>query len=77
MARSGRIGEDQVRSRTSQERRENIMSEVAVPSRRPVAAFVAAGAVVLLLGGTVLLWAHLGTAVFFEMMRAGFVACFG
>jgi hypothetical protein len=53
------------------------MSEVAVPPRRPVAALVVASVVVLVLGGTVMLWAHLGTAVFFEMMRAGFVACFG
>jgi hypothetical protein len=37
----------------------------------------AAGAIVLLLAGTVLLWAHYGTTVFFETIRAGFVACFG
>jgi hypothetical protein len=30
-----------------------------------------------LLGGSVLLWAHYGTTVFFETIRAGFVACFG
>jgi hypothetical protein len=24
-----------------------------------------------------LLWAHYGTAVFFEMIRTGFMACFG
>jgi hypothetical protein len=29
------------------------------------------------LGGTVLLWAHYGTTVFFETIRAGFSACFG
>ena len=28
-------------------------------------------------GGTVALWAHYGTAIFFEMIRAGLVACFG
>jgi hypothetical protein len=33
--------------------------------------------VVLALAGTSLLWAHYGTAVFFETIRAGFVACFG
>jgi len=39
---------------------------------------LAAGAVVALaLGGTVLLWAHYGTTVFFETIRAGFAACFG
>lgn len=35
------------------------------------------GAITLLLAGTVLLWAHYGTTVFFETIRAGFVACFG
>jgi hypothetical protein len=39
---------------------------------------LAAGALVALaLGGTVLLWAHYGTTVFFETIRAGFSACFG
>ena len=37
-----------------------------------VSAFVA-----LALAGTVLLWAHYGTTVFFETIRAGFSACFG
>jgi hypothetical protein len=31
----------------------------------------------LALGGSVLLWAHYGTTVFFETIRAGFAACFG
>lgn len=31
----------------------------------------------LVLAGTVALWAHYGTAVFFEMIRTGFAACFG
>jgi len=34
-----------------------------------------AGAIAI--AGTVLLWAHYGTAVFFETIRAGFAACFG
>jgi fructose-specific phosphotransferase system IIC component len=38
---------------------------------------LAAGAVVCLLAGTIMLWAHYGTAVFFETIRAGFMACFG
>jgi hypothetical protein len=38
---------------------------------------VAAGATTLLLVGTILLWARYGTTVFFETIRAGFVACFG
>lgn len=33
-----------------------------------------AGAAILL--GTLLLWFHYGTAVFFEMIAAGFNACF-
>ena len=28
------------------------------------------------IAGTALLWAHYGTAVFFEMVRAGWAACF-
>ena len=36
-----------------------------------------AGAAGLLFASTVLLWAHYGTTVFFEMIRAGFIACFG
>jgi hypothetical protein len=31
----------------------------------------------LALAGSVLLWAHYGTTVFFETIRAGFAACFG
>jgi hypothetical protein len=34
-------------------------------------------AVALALTGTVLLWAHYGTTVFFETIRVGFSACFG
>ena len=34
---------------------------------------IIAGAAV---AGTVLLWAYYGTAVFFEMVRAGWAACF-
>jgi hypothetical protein len=35
----------------------------------------AAGAALLLLG-TLALWMHYGTAVFFEMLASGFAACF-
>jgi len=42
---------------------------------RPLLA--AAGAVACLLAGTITLWAHYGTAVFFETIRSGFIACFG
>lgn len=39
-----------------------------------VAGSAAAGAVLLL--GTLALWAHYGTAVFFEMLASGIAACF-
>jgi hypothetical protein len=42
---------------------------------RPLLA--AGGAVAFLLAGTIALWAHYGTAVFFETIRAGFIACLG
>ncbi|MCX7312863.1 MAG: hypothetical protein WCG92_06305 [Hyphomicrobiales bacterium] len=45
------------------------------PGRGPL--LVVAGAVGLLLAGTVALWASYGTAVFFETIRSGLVACFG
>ena len=38
---------------------------------------VASAFIALALIGTGLLWAHYGTAVFFETIRAGFSACFG
>jgi hypothetical protein len=59
------------------------MPEITAPARamsRPLRAVVVAVALALVaavLGGTVLLWAHYGTTVFFETIRAGFAACFG
>jgi hypothetical protein len=44
---------------------------------RPVTRPLWAAAVALLLAGTTLLWVHYGSAVFFETIRAGYVACFG
>jgi hypothetical protein len=41
---------------------------------RPVLLLAFAGA--LLLAMTFMLWAYYGTAVFFEMVRAGWTACF-
>jgi hypothetical protein len=41
---------------------------------RPLA--LATAAVVLLIAGTVALWAHYGTAVFYETILAGIAACF-
>jgi hypothetical protein len=42
---------------------------------RPV--ILAGAAITLALAGTLWLWANFGVAVFFETIRAGFVACFG
>ena len=47
----------------------------AAPRRGAI--LLAAGAMGLILAGTVALWANYGTAVFFETIRAGFVMCFG
>jgi hypothetical protein len=53
------------------------MPEIAAHNR-PSRPMLALGAfVAVALGGTVLLWAHYGTTVFFETIRAGFSACFG
>jgi hypothetical protein len=38
---------------------------------------VAGAAVVVLLAGTVWLWAQYGSTIFFETIRAGFAGCFG
>lgn len=40
---------------------------------RPLVAV--AGAVAVALAGTLALWAHYGTAVFYEMILAGIAAC--
>jgi hypothetical protein len=34
------------------------------------------GGIAALLAATLVLWAYYGTAVFFEMLRAGWAACF-
>lgn len=44
------------------------------PSSRVL--LIAGAVVVVLLGGTLALWAHVGTTVFFETIRAGIMACF-
>jgi hypothetical protein len=53
------------------------MPETIAPARFSGPLFVVTALVALAFAGTVLLWAHYGTAVFFETIRAGFVACFG
>lgn len=54
-----------------------IMPQILARPRVSGSLFVASALVALALIGTGLLWAHYGTAVFFETIRAGFVACFG
>jgi hypothetical protein len=49
------------------------VSEATPLSSRPLV-LIAAGAGVLV-AGTVALWAHYGTAVFYEMIVAGIAAC--
>jgi hypothetical protein len=39
--------------------------------------FIVGTVVVLLLAGTIALWAHYGSTVFFEVIRTGLAACFG
>jgi len=53
------------------------MADIASSSPRLGGRPMVALAVVIgaLLAATVALWAHYGTAVFFEMIRAGFAAC--
>jgi hypothetical protein len=44
-------------------------------SRASRALVLAAAAAAVVLGGTIALWAHYGTAVFYEMIVAGIAAC--
>jgi hypothetical protein len=46
---------------------------LTVPHSRPL--IVIAAVAGILLAGTVALWAHYGTAVFYEMIVAGLAAC--
>ena len=45
--------------------------------RRHALPLLLGGIVVSLLAGTIMLWAHYGTAIFLEMIQSGLVACFG
>jgi hypothetical protein len=49
---------------------------VPTPLRFPSGAALAAGAAGIVVAGTLVLWVHYGGAVFFEMIAAGFRACF-
>jgi hypothetical protein len=50
-------------------------ASVAEPALSRAVILIAA-VIGILLAGTVALWAHYGTAVFYEMIAAGFAACF-
>jgi hypothetical protein len=54
------------------------ISAVLPPARRVAPAIAVGGAVLgaAILLGTLTLWFHYGTAVFFEMIASGFAACF-
>ena len=54
------------------------MSETssAVTFRLSPPLLIVAAVVGILLAGTVALWAHYGTAVFYEIIAAGIAACF-
>ena len=53
------------------------MSDAVVTARRALPTLIVATALGLVFAGTLALWFHYGTAVFFELIRAGLVACFG
>lgn len=54
------------------------MAETEIASQatlsRPL--LIIAGVFIVLIAGTVALWAHYGTTVFYEMILAGIAACF-
>jgi hypothetical protein len=53
------------------------MSAISAPRLMSRPLIAAAAAMVLVLAGTIWLWAQYGTTIFFETIRSGFVACFG
>ena len=54
---------------------EDALTTEVAPRRGAI--LLAAAVIGAILAGTIALWAHYGTAVFFETIRAGFAACFG
>jgi hypothetical protein len=59
-----------------QEEDKAAMRETVAPPSMSRSLLIAAAAIVAVMA-TVVLWAHYGATVFFETIRAGFVACFG
>ena len=53
------------------------MRETVAPRFMSRPLILAAAPIMLALAGAVWLWAHYGATVFFETIRAGFIACFG
>jgi len=52
------------------------MSVLATNNTRSRMILLLGGGAAALVAGTLALWAFYGTAVFFEMVRAGWTACF-
>jgi len=52
------------------------MSAIATPAAKARPLLLAVLACVLLLTAAAALWIYYGTAVFFEIIRAGWMACF-
>ena len=53
------------------------MPDTVTPqSPAPRAVLLAAGVAGIAFAGAIALWAHFGTAVFYEMILAGIAACF-
>ncbi|HXX51076.1 MAG TPA: hypothetical protein VEI98_07300 [Xanthobacteraceae bacterium] len=53
------------------------MREIVARPRLSAPLLAAGVLVAAALAGTIMLWTHYGTTVFFETIRAGFSACFG
>ncbi len=53
------------------------MSDAIATARRSIPTLIVGTIGGVVVAATAALWAHYGTAIFFEMIRAGLVACFG
>ena len=56
---------------------EQVSTSASIALQRSLPLVLLAAIVGLMLAGSIALWMHYGTAVFFEMIRTGFAACFG